>query len=210
MTSRKPSARTAQRAGIGPPMRADARRNHIGIMEAAEAVFGAKGSAASTEEIARRAGVGIGTVFRHFPTKDALIEAIVLARVQRLVQGAETLLAEEDPATAFFTLFTRVVEEAAAKKPFTDLAAGGFVDLEAASPGIVTRLRQAIATLLRKAQEVGAVRADVRVPEIMALLLGAAQAAQRTSSDRKLQGRTLAILFDGLRPQNSRRARRSA
>src|SRR3989442_539577 len=78
-------------------MRADARRNRARVLEAAEAVFAASGTAASTEEIARRAGVGIGTVFRHFPTKEALLEAILVDKLVALVVGAAGAAAHAGP-----------------------------------------------------------------------------------------------------------------
>jgi AcrR family transcriptional regulator len=78
------------------PLRADARRNQARVLETAEAVFAAKGTAASTEEIARQAGVGIGTVFRHFPTKEALLEAVFVGRLRRLADEVDALAAAKD------------------------------------------------------------------------------------------------------------------
>lgn len=179
-------------------MRADAQRNRIRILEAAEAVFAAKGSSASTEEIAQKAGVGIGTVFRHFPTKEALLQAIIEALAERLTEETESLVAEGDPATAFFTFFTRMVEQAAEKKTVVDLLAEAGIDITVAKP--VHFLRQAVEALLENAQRSGTVRGDVRLPEVVALLIGVCQAALHTSWEPDLQERTLAIVFDGLRP----------
>ena len=181
-------------------MRADARRNRERLLEAAEDVFAAEGTSASTEEIARRAGVGIGTLFRHFPTKEALVEAIVLARVGRLVDEADALAAEGDPATAFFEFFTRTVEEAEAKKTYSELLAGGFVDVESAAPELRRRLRRAIEALLTRAQEAGTLRDDVGVAEVMTLLVGAVRAAEHAGEDADLRTRTVGILLDGLHP----------
>jgi AcrR family transcriptional regulator len=178
----------------------DARRNRERLLEAAEDVFAAEGTSASTEEIARRAGVGIGTLFRHFPTKEALVEAIVLARVGRLVEEADALATEGDPATAFFEFFSRTVEEAEAKKTYSELLAGGFVDVEGAAPELYRRLRQAIGTLLARAQEAGTLRDDVDVTEVMTLLVGAVRAAEHAGEDADLRTRTVGILLDGLRP----------
>jgi AcrR family transcriptional regulator len=181
-------------------LRADARRNRERLLEAAEDVFAAEGTSASTEEIARRAGVGIGTLFRHFPTKEALVEAIVLARVGRLVEEADALAAEGDPATAFFEFFTRTVEEAEAKKTYSELLAGGFVDVESAAPELRRRLRRAIEALLTRAQEAGTLRDDVGVAEVMTLLVGAVRAAEHAGEDADLRTRTVGILLDGLHP----------
>src|SRR5215471_4249673 len=101
-------------------MRADARRNRARVLEAAEAVFAARGTSASTEEIALRAGVGAGTVFRHFPTKEALLEAILADRVARLGEEARSLAASADPGAALLGLFARMVEEAAVKKTYVE------------------------------------------------------------------------------------------
>lgn len=180
-------------------MRADARRNRERLLEAAETIFAAEGSSASTEGIARRAGVGIGTLFRHFPTKEALVEAIVVARVERLVEKAETLVAKGDPAVAFFEFFRHTVEESEAKKTYSEVLAGRFVDVEGVAPDLRRRLRHGIGILLVGAQEVGTVRGDVDVPEVVSLLVGAVRAAEHAGEDGDLRERTLGIFLDGLR-----------
>ncbi|HEY7485021.1 MAG TPA: helix-turn-helix domain-containing protein [Streptosporangiaceae bacterium] len=186
----------------GRPLRADARRNRARVLEAAEAVFSAKGAAASTEEIARTAGVGVGTVFRHFPTKKDLVSAIMTARLERLFADADALIAEGDPATALFTFFTRMVEQAASKKTVVEALGGEGFELDIPKP--IEALRQAVGALLAGAQRVGAVRADAAVPEVMALLSGACRAALDAEWSPDLQARTLAIVFDGLRPGRRR------
>src|SRR5689334_9020112 len=116
MTTRKP--------------RADALRNRAKLLEAAEAVFAARGPAASTEEIATAAGVGAGTLFRHFPTKEALLEAIVIGRLRNLVDQAAALTSDPDPGRAFFVFFERMVEHASKKKAFTEALSGAGVDVK--------------------------------------------------------------------------------
>src|SRR6266511_2320364 len=103
-----------------PPRRADARRNHASVLAAAEAVFSAKGPSASTGEIARAAGVGIGTVFRHFPTKEDLLSSIMVARVERLTEEARALAGAEDAGAAFLSFFQQMVEHSASKKAFAE------------------------------------------------------------------------------------------
>ena len=190
--------------GEGRPLRADARRNRERLLKAAETVFAAEGSSASTEEIARRAGVGIGTLFRHFPTKEALVEAIIVSRIERLVEEAETLAAEGDPAGAFFEFFKRTVEESEAKKTYSEVLAGGFVDVEGAAPDLRRRLRRGINNLLMGAQQFETVREDVDIPEIMNLLVGAVRAAEHAGKDSDLRERTVGIFLDGLRPARHR------
>ncbi|MPZ81640.1 MAG: TetR family transcriptional regulator [Actinophytocola sp.] len=177
-------------------LRADARRNRERVLEAAESVFGEQGASASTEEVARRAGVGIGTVFRHFPTKEALYEAIVVRRLTRLV--AEAPAGSDDPRVAFEAFFTRLVEEAAAKKAFADTMAVLSLDVKATAPAVGEEIRRMIGALLEAAQTAGALREDVALPEIMVLLAGACLAAEHTP-DPALRKKSLALLFDGLR-----------
>lgn len=179
------------------PLRADARRNRARILAVAEEVFAENGASASTEEVASRAGVAIGTVFRHFPTKNDLLAAIMKELLGRLTAEVESRNAEDEPGTAFFAFFARVVEEAAAKKTVVDLLAGAGISVGVAEP--VQTLRQGIDTLLTRAQRAGAVRGDVRIDEVLALLVSACQGALLAGWDRELRERTLAIVFDGLR-----------
>lgn len=98
------------------PARADAARNRARILAAADAVFTAKGTGASTEDVAVRAGVGIGTVFRHFPVKQQLISAVLNERIARLAREAHTLGDAGDPGAAFLTFFTGLIEHVLAKR----------------------------------------------------------------------------------------------
>jgi AcrR family transcriptional regulator len=185
-------------------LRADARRNRARLLEAAEAVFADAGASASTEEISRRAGVGVGTLFRHFPTKDALVQAIVLARVTRLADEADALATAGDPATAFFAFFARTVAESEAKQTYSALLSEGFVDVARVAPDLQQRLRGSIGKLLEGAEQAGTVRADVTVPEVMALLVGAVRAAEHAAGDGALRARAVALILDGLRPARDR------
>ena len=180
-----------------PPLRADARRNRAAILAAAEEVFSEQGASASTEEVARRAGVAIGTVFRHFPAKDDLLRAIMKDLLQRLSGEAASLAADGDPATALFTFFTRTVGQAAAKKTVIDLLAKAGTGIDVAGP--VQGLQLEIAELLTLAKQAGAVREDVQVAEVMALLVSTCQGALQGRWDNDLQHRVLAVIFDGLR-----------
>jgi AcrR family transcriptional regulator len=189
----------------GRAPRADARANRDRILDAAEEVFGADGESASTEEVAALAGVGIGTVFRHFPTKAALLEAVLVRRFDRLTEQAESLLGAEDPGEAFLGLFNHLVAHAAAKIAITEalLDAGGDRDGDAARAS--ERLHRAVGVLFRNAQQAGAVRDDVELPEVYALLVGASRAAARARLDEEARARLLAIIFDGLAPGASAR-----
>ena len=182
-------------------LRADARRNRASILAAAEAVFAAKGTSASTGEVARAAGVGIGTVFRHFPTKEDLLSAIIVARVERLTEAARALASAEDAGAAFFSFFEQMVEQSASKKAFADALSVAGIDVKSVIAPALRDLRHAISALLTRAQEAGAVRPDIGVDEALALFKGASHAAEHAPRDGALQARTLAIIFDGLRPR---------
>ncbi|MBB4937942.1 AcrR family transcriptional regulator [Streptosporangium album] len=186
--------------GAGHPLRADARSNRLRILEVAEEVFGKGGRSASTEEVARLAGVGIATVFRHFPTKGALLEAVLVRHLIRLRDRADDLSGSADPGAAFFGFFAHVVDNASEKLAIIEAFtyAGGDPGGKAAlaSDG----LREAIGVLLRRAQDAGAVRNDIGLPELYVLLVGSSRAVAHTPLDREVRDRALAVVFDGLAP----------
>jgi AcrR family transcriptional regulator len=169
------------------------------VLEAAQAAFAGEGLSVPLDEIARRAGVGAGTVYRHFPTKEALFEAVVLSRLQQLVDEARDLAAADDPAVAFFGFLSRVVEEGAGKKDLVDALAGAGIDVTAALTAISHDLRGAVAKLLSRAQDAGAVRSDIGIAELMAVLAGAIVALQRHGADASTPDRVVSIFRDGLR-----------
>ncbi|WP_410565967.1 TetR/AcrR family transcriptional regulator [Amycolatopsis sp. cmx-4-61] len=184
------------------PLRADARRNRARVLEAAENVFAAKGTGAPTEEVARVAGVGIGTVFRHFPTKEALLEAVLHARLSRFVDEAETAVAAEsaDPGGAFFAFLTSWVEMSSAKNAYFEALSAAGVTVPVGKSDIGGRLLSALGVLLSRAQQAGAVRPDLVVGELIPVTIGVARAAEYAGPDATLRDRAVAILFDGLRP----------
>jgi AcrR family transcriptional regulator len=179
-------------------LRADARRNRARILSAAGEVFAENGASASTEEVARRAGVAIGTVFRHFPTKDDLLRAIMKDLLQQLTDQVSLLAAEGDPATALFGFFTSMVGQAAAKKNVADLLAAAGTDVQVTAA--VQTLQHGIGELLTLAQQADAVRQDVQAAEVMALITSTCQGALLGGWDSDLQQRALDIIFTGLRP----------
>jgi AcrR family transcriptional regulator len=190
---------TRSEPAAGKPLRADAQRNRALVLETAEAVFAAKGVSASTEEIARRAGVGVGTVFRHFATKEALLEAIIINRLRRLADTASSLATADDPGAAFFGFFTQAVAQSATKIAFVDALAGAGVDVDNAVSQVGQDLHRALDGLLTRAQHAGAVRDDVGVTEVIALLAGISRAAEHAGWNEDTTTRTLTIVFDGLR-----------
>ncbi|GAA1607847.1 TetR/AcrR family transcriptional regulator [Kribbella sancticallisti] len=180
------------------PLRADARDNRARILTAAEEVFGQSPNA-STDEVAKLADVGIATVFRHFPTKAELLEAVLTVRLERLRDRAIELAGHDDPGAAFFAFFDQVVAEAASKLAIADAlgAAGSSAGADAREAG--AGMREAFGNLLARAQRGGQVRADAAFPEVYALLIGASRGATAARLEPEVRDRMLALLYGGLR-----------
>jgi AcrR family transcriptional regulator len=173
------------------PLRADAARNREKVLRAAREAFAKYGYGVPLDEIAVRAGVGPGTVYRHFPAKEALFEAVVTARVEDLVADARARAGAADPGEAFFGYLAKMAAESAAKRDLPDAIsiAGSLRD----------DLNTALDVLLRQAQQAGAVRADVRTADLMVLLKGMFASLAGTT-DPRLRKTVFAVLADGLRP----------
>lgn len=178
------------------PLRADARRNRERVLAAAREAFAESGFGVPLDVIAARAGVGPGTVYRHFPTKEALFEAVTVARVRELVALARAGAEAVDPGAALDALLGRIAEEALAKRDLPD-ALGGVG--EAAVAVARTELYGALDALLARARAAGAVRDGIRAAELLALLKGLLHAVHE-SADPDLPARMLAVVRDGLRP----------
>jgi AcrR family transcriptional regulator len=172
--------------------RADAVRNRERVLAAARDAFATDGPSVSLDDVARRAGVGAGTVHRHFPTKDSLFVAVIAGRMRQLATDAESLAGAADPGAAFFAFFAELAGQArenlALSAAVTDSA---DAVREAAEP-----LAAALAVLLTRAQDAGAVRADITVTDLHAITAGALLAEQRL--DPASRGRALRVVTDGL------------
>jgi AcrR family transcriptional regulator len=182
------------------PLRADARRNREKILAAATATFGEHGLETQVEDIARRAGVGIGTVYRHFPTKEALVVALAEAHFDRLADIVEAALGDEgDPWEVFAATIWRAAEPAAADVAWCELVAGHPSVSGGALPG-QQRLAAATAELVARAQAAGRMRADATVEDVRTMMcgLGHVAAAQRAGGAQDWR-RYLEISLDGLR-----------
>lgn len=177
--------------------RADATRNREKVLAAAEAVFAEQGVAVPIDEVARSAGVGVGTVYRHFPTKEVLFEAIVVRHLRGLATRADGLLSAEDPGAAFFGFLSQVAKEATLKRDLTEALSGAGVDLKAAASDDFARLRAALANLLERAQATGQVRADVAVDDVLVLVSGTCMAAGHAAGAPA--ERLVGLICDGLR-----------
>jgi AcrR family transcriptional regulator len=177
------------------PLRADARRNRERVLDAARRAFAEQGYAVPLDEIAAAAGVGPGTVYRHFPTKEALFEAVSVANVEELAADARARAEADDPDAAFAGFLDRMAEQALAKRNLPDAFAGAGTDAVAAA---VADMHDALGVLLVKAQEAGGIRRDVTVADLVALLKGLLYAV-RGDSDPDIRYRLLAVVRDGLR-----------
>ena len=183
------------------PQRADAARNRERVLAAAEAVLARDGLSASMRAVAADAGVGLGTIYRNFPTQEALYQAIIVRRTRALVAEAAELAGAPDPGQAFFGYFTSVVEHAMRTKAIADLLARAGIDPKSGMAGVGDDMRHAVGALLARAQQAGAVRPDLHMPELMAILTAACLAAEHSQWDAELRAKTLAIMFDGMRQQ---------
>ncbi len=183
------------------PLRADAVRNRARILEAAEVVFAAEGIEAPVDTIAEKAGVGVGTLYRHFPTKEKLCEAILLDRLSDLTDDARALADAKDPAATFFSFLQHIVAQGAAKRDLLVAVMGAGLEFEQSAAEVKEGLHDAIGVLLARAQSVGAVRQDVTTDTVMSLVWGTCQAAAH--SDAAPACDLLAIVCDGLRASAS-------
>jgi AcrR family transcriptional regulator len=178
-------------------MRQDARHNRERILVAAEAVFGERGAAGSTEEVARQAGVSIATVFRHFPTKEALIEAALLRHFAHLTAQALTLAEKPDPAAALHTLVRIMIETGATKLTLASLLTDRD-GLPASVGAASSELKTAVSEVLRRAQDSGAVRPSIKVEEVYLLIRALAQASATMATGPRTLNRAINIVLTGL------------
>ena len=177
------------------PKRADARRNYEKVLEAAREAFAEGGESTSLEEIARRAGVGIGTLYRHFPNRQALLEALYLDEVEEVSRSAAALEGE-DPWEALNLWFERFIGYIGTKQA---LAAEllNYLDHDAPLFQVCrASLFDAGEPLLKRAQEAGAVRPDVNIAEVIQMVVGIAKIP---TTDPAQTEHILRIALDGLR-----------
>jgi AcrR family transcriptional regulator len=189
--------------------RADAVSNRARILDAAQEVFGRGGEAASTEEVARLAGVGIATVFRHFPTKADLLDAVLVRRFDRLRERAERLAMSEDPGGALFDMFSEMVSDAPSKIAIADALVEAGGDAASQAEQASGELSRAVGVLLERAQAADAVRSDIQLPELYALLIGMSRASASGQLDQEVRTRALGVVFDGLAAPSRPHPRRS-
>ncbi|MEV7804940.1 helix-turn-helix domain-containing protein [Microbispora sp. NPDC088329] len=188
--------------GSDRELRADARRNRERVLRTAQRLFATEGLGVSLDEIARRAGVGPGTVHRHFPTKEALYLAVAIDQLRRLVTEAEALAATGDPE-ALFTLLSAMMAGGAENVAVKSALVAAEFDLRTAAPDVAADLTRHVANLLERAHAAHAVRPDLTVDEVMALVAGAFAAIRHAGAEtsRARSAHIAQLILDGLRPR---------
>ncbi len=169
--------------GEARPMRADAVKNRQRILEAAEAVFATEGLSVPIDTVAERAGVGVGTLYRHFPTKEALFEAIVMDRLEFLLEMAKAQAGAEDPGEALFGFLGEFAHQASAKHDLFDAMSSAGIDIKSNCSGMIDEMKQSVDALLQRAVDAGSVRSGVSTDEMMGLVVGACQAGGHSGLD---------------------------
>jgi AcrR family transcriptional regulator len=180
------------------PRRRAGRANRARVLDSADQVFARQGEAGSTEEVAALAGVGIGTVFRHFPTKADLLDAVLTRRFDRLTERATALLDADDPIEALEAFLMFMIDEAPGKIAIGAALLGTGGDVTAGQRASA-RTRRATGRLIRHGQQAGQVRVDVKPNEAYAVMAGAARALAQARMTGAARRRAVAVVLDGLR-----------
>ncbi len=177
------------------PQRADARRNYARVVAAAHEVFAEAGPEASLNEIARRADVGPGTLYRHFPSRGALLTAVLRDRIEALCGRADELLATESPDAALAEWLHAFLAHARSGQGL----GGALMTSEPDDLGFDChqRIRDAAAGLLENAQRAGTARADLGPGDLLQLVVGVALATVRTA-DPEEPARLLGLILDAI------------
>lgn len=181
-------------------LRADAQRNRQRILDAAEEIFARDGLSVPVDAVAEQAGVGVGTVYRHFPTKEALFLAIVEDRLFTLIE-ATRVTDGDDPGRSFFGFLSIMAEQVSRKHDLFDAMAAEGVDVKTSCGDQMVQLESGIDQLRQRAVAAGAVRDDVSTEQVMGLVIGACMASEHTGLAGQSCQQLVAIVCDGLRPQ---------
>ena len=182
------------------PLRADALRNRQALVAVARAAFNEATSAVPLEDIARTAGVGIGTLYRHFPTREALIEAVYSAELDEVVSSAATLLTELAPEAALRAWMRRYAEFSIMKRGMVDTLRAGWAAGRLATPATRERINGAIGAMLTAGAADNTLRSDVTADDVTTMILGVVLSTGPTAPLSQMT-RLLDVLVDGLVPR---------
>ena len=182
-------------------LRADAKENREQILQTAYKIFAEKGLSVPISEIAREAGIGIGTVYRHFPTKEALFNAVNISYKQKLTEEAKSLINHADPGKAFFDFFFLIMEDGFTNRAVRDAFRIGTFHVRTATSGVLLDFQSACADLLTRAQQAKAVREDIDIMDLIALMSGLLMVVDEPEGipNRSRFNQLLSIVCDGLR-----------
>ncbi|MFF0584966.1 TetR/AcrR family transcriptional regulator [Streptomyces sp. NPDC003781] len=186
-------------ASAGRPLRAHARRNRENLVAAARAAFTAADDTVPLEGIARDAGVGIGTLYRHFPTREALVEAVYAAELDDVTDSAPVLLDELPPEQALRAWMERYAAFVATKRAMLNTLHSGWASGRLATAATRERITAAIGALLAEGVRAGSLRADVEADDVTAMLLGVFLSTAADDEPERT-GRLLDLVVDSLRP----------
>jgi AcrR family transcriptional regulator len=178
-------------------LRADAQRNRERVLEAAGTLLATRGVDVSVDEIAHLAQVGVGTLYRNFPTKGALFEALLEARIAPLVAEAREAASADDPGAAFVSFVRRMSDEFANFKALADALVASGVDLDVAKRQISAELFEAVGVLFQRAQDAGRVRPDVTLTDVSAMMMGLGH-TDPAFMDPSQRARCVALVCDSL------------
>ncbi|MFG1810667.1 TetR/AcrR family transcriptional regulator [Streptomyces sp. NPDC049040] len=176
-------------------MRADAQRNYDRLLEEAKQAFIVHGTDVALEDIARHAGVGIGTLYRHFPDRYSLMNAVFIRELDSLTERARELVTAADPAAALFSWLRAV---AAHSGMYRGLSSAILAQSDGRMLQCKTQLRESGGALLRRAQQEGAVREGIEVSDLLKLTSAIVLAAEKNPEDRKTFDRLMALAVNGI------------
>jgi AcrR family transcriptional regulator len=178
-------------------LRADAQRNREHILEAATTLMATQGIDVSIDAIAELAQVGVGTLYRNFPTKGALFQALLMARITPLVEQARAAADAADAGDAFVTFVRQLCDEFADFRALADAMAASGVDLSVTKEAVSGELIEAVSLLLRRAQDAGRIRPDVTITDVSAMMAGLSH-ADPSFMDAPQRRRCVALVCDSL------------
>jgi AcrR family transcriptional regulator len=183
----------------GRPVRSDARRNREKLVAVARAAFATAGGTVALEAIAREAGVGIGTLYRHFPTREALVEAVYAAELDDVTASAPALLEELPPEAALRAWMDRYAAFVETKRGMGDVLRASLASGRIATPATRRRITAAIGAILDAGARAGTLRAGVDPEDVTLMLLGVFLSTS-AGQDAERVGRMLDLIIDAVRP----------